>query len=135
MAIPHQEKLAGCITDVELQRELLIHRFGFKADDIITLSDRQATREDIETAFIEHLTKQAKPDDVVVFHFSGYGGQIKMPLSVDGEVTQNTASSEAFRLVNSFIPVDGLSSSKKTLSANSISARNSIDSGTVFIYD
>ena len=116
----NQENLAGCITDVELQRELLIHRFGFKADDIITLSDRQATREDIETAFIEHLTKQAKADDVVVFHFSGYGGQIKMPLSVDGEVTQNTASSEAFRLVNSFIPVDGLSSSKKSLSANSI---------------
>ena len=116
---PHQEDLAGCITDVELQRELLIHRFGFQADDIITLRDRQATREDIETAFIEHLTKQAKPDDVVVFHFSGYGGQIKMPLSFDGEVAQTTASSEAFRLVNSFIPADGLSSSKKSL-ANSI---------------
>ncbi len=26
--------LAGCLTDVELQRELLIHRFGFQPSDI-----------------------------------------------------------------------------------------------------
>lgn len=117
---PHHEDLAGCITDVELQRELLIHRFGFNSDDIITLSDRQATRENIETAFVEHLSEQAKPDDVVVFHFSGYGGQVKMPLSFDGEIARNTPSSEAFRLVDSFIPADGLSSAPKTSFANSI---------------
>ena len=63
---PRTTALAGCVTDVELQQELLIHRFGFKAKDIVTLTNSQATREAIETAFIEHLTKQAKAGDVVV---------------------------------------------------------------------
>ena len=117
---PHQEDLAGCITDVELQRELLIHRFGFNPKDILVLSDRQATRENIETAFVEHLSQQAKPDDVVVFHFSGYGGQIKMPLSADEEIAAGAGGTDAFRLVNSFVPADGLPSGKKPAVANSI---------------
>jgi hypothetical protein len=114
-----EDDLTGCLMDVELQRELLIHRFGFDSSNILTLSDRQATRENIETAFIEHLTQQAKPDDVVVFHFSGYGGQIKMPLASEDTLKQ-TNSHGGFRLANSFIPVDGLSSTKKNLLANSI---------------
>ncbi|MGF1590008.1 MAG: caspase family protein [Pleurocapsa sp.] len=119
---PYHDDLAGCLMDVELQRELLIHRFNFNPSDIITLSDRQATRENIETALVEHLVQQAKPDDVVLFHFSGYGGQIKIPLASDGEAIKETAaaSADSFRLANSFVPVDGLASSKKTLFANSI---------------
>ncbi len=91
--------LKGCETDVELQRELLIHRFGFQPQDIATLTAAEATREGIETAFREHLTAQAKAGDVVVFHFSGYGSQVSMPPSQarlsDGEV-----------LVNSLVPSD-----------------------------
>lgn len=68
--------LSGCLTDVELQKELLVHRFGFQASDILTLTEEQASREFIEKAFLEHLVKQAKPGDVVVFHFSGYGTQL-----------------------------------------------------------
>lgn len=115
---PHQGDLAGCNTDVELQRELLIHRFGFNPQDIMVLSDRQATRANIETAFIEHLSQQAKPDDVVVFHFSGYGNQIEMPLSSESQAVKNSDGT-AYRLVNSLVPADGLSS-KKTLLSNSI---------------
>jgi hypothetical protein len=118
-----QDDLAGCLMDVELQRELLIHRFGFKASDILTLSDRQATRENIETAFLEHLTQQAKPDDVVMFHFSGYGGQVKMPLMAESQTspkTEGIAPSDNFQLANSFVPADGLSPTKKNLFANNI---------------
>lgn len=68
--------LGGCVTDVELQRELLIYRFGFAASDILTLINAQATRENIETAFVTHLSEQAKPGDVVVFHFSGCGSRV-----------------------------------------------------------
>lgn len=68
--------LSGCVTDVELQQELLTHRFRFKPSDILTLTDQQATRSAIETAFVNHLVEQAKPGDVVVFHFSGYGSQV-----------------------------------------------------------
>lgn len=117
---PNQDDLAGCVMDVELQRELLIHRFGFNPQDILTLSDRQATRANIETAFIEHLTQQAKPDDAVVFHFSGYGGQVKMPLASDGVAFKEVDKGDDFRLVNSFVPVDGLANAKKNLFANSI---------------
>jgi|GEM_PF-6224940 len=56
---------------------------------------------------------------VGVFHFSGYGSQIKMPLASDVETFDPTASADAFRVVNSFVPVDGLSSSKTNLSDNS----------------
>ena len=116
---PDHEHLDGCLTDVELQRELLIHRFGFNPQDIVTLCDRQATRENIETAFVEHLAQQAQADDVVVFHFSGYGGQIKMPLST--VATANDIDNvDPFKLVNSFVPVDGVLPSQKTSIANSI---------------
>jgi hypothetical protein len=117
---PHNDKLDGCLTDIELQRELLIHRFGFDPQDILCLGDRQATRENIETAFIEHLVKQAQADDVVVFHFSGYGGQVKMPLASEITTDKNLNNEQAFRLVNSFVPVDGVLPSKKTSIANNI---------------
>ena len=117
---PDHEHLDGCLTDVELQRELLIHRFGFNPQDIVTLCDRQATRENIETAFIEHLGQQAQADDVVVFHFSGYGGQIKMPLSTEVATANDIDNVDPFKLVNSFVPVDGVLASQKTSIANSI---------------
>ena len=65
--------LKGCLTDVELQRQLLIHRYGFHPEDILTLTNEQATRQAILQGFEEHLIKQAQPGDVVVFHFSGHG--------------------------------------------------------------
>ncbi|MEH2198411.1 caspase family protein [Nostoc sp.] len=69
--------LKGCVNDVLLQKQLLIYRFGFKSEDIRILTDKQATRQGILTAFEEHLIKQAKPGDVVVFHFSGHGSQVE----------------------------------------------------------
>ncbi|MDJ0697240.1 caspase family protein [Mastigocoleus sp. MO_188.B34] len=71
--------LEGCVNDVRLQKQLLTYRFGFNPKDILTLTDTQATRQGILTAFEEHLIKQAKPGDVVVFHFSGHGSQVADP--------------------------------------------------------
>ncbi|MEM6403263.1 MAG: caspase family protein, partial [Cyanobacteria bacterium P01_D01_bin.116] len=78
--------LKGCLTDVEMQRELLLHRFGFNPQDIITLTDEQANRQNILEAFENHLIQQAKPGDVVVFHFSGHGSRVKdpNPINPDG---------------------------------------------------
>ncbi|NET44262.1 caspase family protein [Okeania sp. SIO2B3] len=75
----NKSKLYGCITDVELQKQLLIHRFGFQPADILSVTDDteiKPTRDGILTAFEEHLIKQAKPGDVVVFHFSGHGSRV-----------------------------------------------------------
>jgi hypothetical protein len=75
---PQSPALGGCVTDVELQTELLINRCGFAASDILTLTDEQASRKFIENAFLDHLGKQAKPGDVVIFHFSGYGTRVNL---------------------------------------------------------
>nr|MDJ0678841.1 caspase family protein [Xenococcaceae cyanobacterium MO_167.B52] len=111
----NNKELNGCVTDVELQKELLIHRFGFLPQDILTLTDHQATRENIETAFLEHLTEQAQPDDIVVFHFSGYGGRVKMlPKNLDSTETGEE------RLMESLLPADGLISTKGNPAANDL---------------
>ncbi|MGK7913984.1 MAG: caspase family protein [Prochloraceae cyanobacterium] len=116
-------QLSGCVTDVELQRELLIHRFGFNTSDIVTLTDREATRENIETAFIEHLTQQAKTTDVVVFHFSGYGSQVKIPQSIaakpnSADNLEQVADNE--KLMNSLVPTDGILLAKDAPVINSL---------------
>lgn len=85
--------LNGCLTDVALQRELLIHRFGFQPADILTLTDQQATRQHIEEAFLFHLTNQAQAGDVVVFHFSGLGSRIHAEAEPEPQ--------------NALVPVDG----------------------------
>jgi len=59
-----KQPLNGCVNDIYLQRELLIHRFGFNPQDIYILEDKQATRDGILTAFEEYLIKQAQPGDV-----------------------------------------------------------------------
>jgi hypothetical protein len=91
----HGAALNGCLTDVELQQELLVHRFGFNSADILTLTDQQATREAIENAFLSHLVEQAKPGDVVVFHFSGLGSRVQW------------TDSETHEMGNTLVPVDG----------------------------
>ena len=111
---PGTTALAGCLTDVELQRELLIHRFGFNPRDILTLTDSQATRENIETGFIEHLTQQAEAGDVVVFHFSGYGSRI--------QINPESGTNPSVRLQDSFVPVDGILSSQESGLANDLLA-------------
>ncbi len=68
--------LHGCLNDVELQKELLIHRLGFAPQDIVTLTDLQATRTNIANAIAEHLVAQTLPDDLVLIHFSGYGSRL-----------------------------------------------------------
>jgi hypothetical protein len=73
---PQSPSLAGCVTDVELQTELLINRCGFAPSDILTLTEEQASRKFIENAFLDHLGKQVKAEDVVIFHFSGYGTRV-----------------------------------------------------------
>ncbi len=94
---PQTDHLRGCLTDVELQKELLIYRFGFNREDIVTLTDKEATRENIETAFQEHLIKQATNNDVVLFHFSGYGRQVQLPSPPDNSAVY----------VNSLMPYNG----------------------------
>ena len=82
--------LQGCVTDVELQRQLLVHRFGFAPGNITTLTDGQATQAAILEALYQ-LTQQSTASDFVVVHYSGYGGQLMLE----------------DKLVKTWVPVDG----------------------------
>jgi hypothetical protein len=86
--------LPGALTDVEMQRQVLQHRFGFQPADILTLTDEQATWAGITGAFQAHLLDQAKPGDVVVVHISGLGSHLR-----------SAANPE--QLWDSIVPVDG----------------------------
>ncbi len=85
--------LRGCLMDIEMQRELLISRFGFNPADILVLTDetqQKPTRNNILAAYETHLIAQAKPDDVVVFHFSGHGAQVIDPEPITSDGTLGT---------------------------------------------
>lgn len=93
--------LEGCVNDLDLQRYLLIYRFGFNPKDILVLSDREATRKGMLEAFEEHLIKQAKPGDVVVYHYSGHGSRIFDPHPI------STKLGTPQGLNGTFVPADG----------------------------
>ena len=112
---PQNENLAGCLTDVELQKELMIYRFGFNPEDILTLTNEQATKANIESAFLEHLVNQVKAEDVVVFHFSGYGSQVK-----SSDPKNSVLGRESERSLDCLVPVDGIVSTKAESASNGI---------------
>ncbi|MGI0492089.1 caspase family protein [Alkalinema pantanalense CENA528] len=65
--------LKGCLTDLELQQKLLIHRLGFAPENILTLADSAATSDAIAATIREHLGQQATASTIVFVHFSGLG--------------------------------------------------------------
>ncbi len=68
--------LKGCETDAKGMKEVLVKKFGF-ADDaqhLQMLLSREATKANI-MAGLKWLQTSAKPNDSVVFFFSGHGGQ------------------------------------------------------------
>ncbi len=71
-----RNSLGGAVNDVELQKQLLIYRFGFNPADVHTLKNEQASRRDILGAFNEYLYEPAQSGDVIVFHFSGHGDHV-----------------------------------------------------------
>ncbi|MEL6129865.1 MAG: caspase family protein [Cyanobacteria bacterium J06554_1] len=83
--------LRGCTTDVELQRQLLVYRFGFEPSNIVTLVNAQATQASILGALYQ-LTQLSSANDFVVVHFSGCGGQVML-----GD-----------KRIKTWVPVDGV---------------------------
>ncbi|CAH2351996.1 metacaspase-1 [[Candida] railenensis] len=71
--------LRGCINDVKNMSQFLNQRFGYQYDDMVILTDDQRemaripTRENILRA-MQWLVKDARPNDSLVFHYSGHGG-------------------------------------------------------------
>jgi len=68
--------LKGCVRDAERVREVLVERFGFDPEDVVTLVGEEATVEAIVRAFDQHLIRRAGPQTEVVFWFSGHGSRV-----------------------------------------------------------
>lgn len=64
--------LSGCVNDVTNLRELLVNNFGFSADNVVMLTDEQATRANI-LARLDEFASKLKRDDLFVFAYSGHG--------------------------------------------------------------
>ena len=69
--------LAGSLNDVEQMRQLLIGKFEFPPENILVLTNSQATHAGIINAIQTHLIAKAQAGDIVVFHYSGHGSQMK----------------------------------------------------------
>ncbi|KAG0378022.1 Ca(2+)-dependent cysteine protease [Mortierella sp. AD032] len=72
-------ELRGCINDVRNIKKF-ISRFGFREEDIVTLTDDQADPTRIPTRVniisgMQWLVRDARPNDSFFLHFSGHGGQ------------------------------------------------------------
>ena len=91
--------LQGCGTDVALMREVLIGRFGFQGDDILTLVDGEASRSAIQGAISQFLGPLTAKD-TAFFHFSGCGTQWVWPGA--------TGMGDSRQRARALVPFDGL---------------------------
>ena len=73
--------LNGCVRDVRNMADILTSFYGFQSDEIRTIVDESATRNNLMNRF-DWLLDGSKEGDLLLFHFSGHGSQIK----VDGFV-------------------------------------------------
>ena len=72
-----RNNLKGCINDVLMMSKLLQENFGFDdINNIRLLTDERATTQAIRDR-LEWLVKDAKAGDVLVFHYSGHGAQVR----------------------------------------------------------
>ena len=69
--------LAGSVNDIEDLKAVLIGKFEFPPENVLVLKDAQATHAAIISAIQNHLIAKAQKDDIVVFHYSGHGSQMK----------------------------------------------------------
>jgi hypothetical protein len=66
--------LQGCVNDVEEVNKLLNNSFQRLSPQIVSLTNEQATRQNIIDAFRTHLC-QATVNDSVLFYYSGHGSR------------------------------------------------------------
>ena len=72
-AVPH---LFGSLNDVAAMKQILITRWGFAPENIVTLTEEAATRAGILRS-LRQLVSESGPNDTVVFDYSGHGSQVQ----------------------------------------------------------
>ncbi|MFT4513491.1 MAG: hypothetical protein ACI89X_003155 [Planctomycetota bacterium] len=79
--------LSGAANDVRLAGKMLVERFDFEPENVLILTDEQATHAGIIQAFYEHILQRAQADTRVVFWFSGHGSRV---IDLSGVETSKT---------------------------------------------
>jgi hypothetical protein len=70
------DRLVGPRNDVDAMRRLLVDQYGFPAENVCVLVDREATTAAFRAAFERALVARAQPGDLAVFMFAGHGSQV-----------------------------------------------------------
>ena len=71
---PNFSKLNGCVNDVTAMHQMLTKRFGFSQDNMVLMTNAEATQAAIRAAMAK-LVSDTGSDDIVVVHFAGHGSQ------------------------------------------------------------
>ena len=85
-------KLKTAVSDATGIRDVLLNRYGFKADHVKVLLDADATRSHIEGAFVR-MARQANAEDSVLIYYAGHGqysddNQLAWWMPVEGNVDE-----------------------------------------------
>jgi peptidoglycan/xylan/chitin deacetylase (PgdA/CDA1 family)/uncharacterized caspase-like protein len=97
---PKWPKLRYAVNDANGMKEILLRKFGFKPDHVITLLNGQATRERILSVLGDTLSnpKNVQRDDRVFVFFAGHGVTRKLPSGRDlGYIVPFDADSQNFQ--------------------------------------
>ena len=74
----HVKPLDYCVADANSIESLLIENFDFNPDNVIMLTNQEATLQGIRNAF-DHIMKEAGKDDRVLIYFAGHGFTEDLP--------------------------------------------------------
>jgi hypothetical protein len=81
------------IEDANIMRRMLVDHFGFDPANVLTLTDADATRENIAQGIAQHLG-QAGPNGLAFFFYSGHGTQIGENVGVTGALDPENAEGD-----------------------------------------
>ncbi|MGE3938893.1 MAG: caspase family protein [Nitrospirales bacterium] len=89
-------RLPGAKNDIDLVHRVLVSQYGFSENRIRIVRDEEATRAGVLSA-VNHIVKEAGPNDVVYIHYSGHGSQVQ---DLNGDEPDD-------QLDETIVPVDG----------------------------
>ncbi len=81
--------LDGCVNDATAMRDLAMAKYSFKAENMTTLLNEEASRERILNE-LKKLVNDAKKGDVVFIYYAGHGSQVRNSLSAEMDKKDET---------------------------------------------
>jgi hypothetical protein len=63
--------------NIALMRDILATKFEFPSSNVLSLIDKNATRQAIIDKFYSHLIEGTSENDIIVFYYSGHGSRVK----------------------------------------------------------